>query len=247
MNNLSPAKNRISKILKVELALPLTVAILSTLNLLNVFHGKFTLSQIVSIAGLIGVVLYFLRNPFSKYLFYFWILFQIVVIESNTTNQITGIVQKTTIWNMSQIINLLLGFDLGTRSHQYFVSLNLVPLIYFSFYRLISISSLKGKRFKFSKFRENNKLGNIFPLEGTVVKRVQLSNEKDWLLVQLETSFLYLEKEIKYVLIKPKDGTSIKQNSKQLIYLRLVYDIDKVSDGVNDIHEFPFVDWVICE
>lgn len=148
---------------------------------------------------------------------------------------------------MSQIVNLLFGFDIGNKAHQYILSINLVPLIFIGYYRLVIISSFQGKKYKFSKFRENNKLGNVFPLEGTILKRVQLNNEKDWLLVQLDNSFTYWEKEIKYVLIKPKDGTSIKQNSKQLIFFRLVYDLDKVSDGVNDIHEFPFVDWVICE
>lgn len=101
---------------------------------------------------------------------------------------------------MSQIVNLLFGFDIGNKAHQYILSINLVPLIFIGYYRLVIISSFQGKKYKFSKFRENNKLGNVFPLEGTILKRVQLNNEKDWLLVQLDNSFTYWEKDIKYVL-----------------------------------------------
>lgn len=92
MKNLPTTKN--NNFLKVELVLPLLIAILSSLNLLSIFQGVFTLSQIVSIVGLVGVVLYFFRNPYFKYLFYLWILVQIIVVDVESTNPMNGIVQK---------------------------------------------------------------------------------------------------------------------------------------------------------
>lgn len=69
MKNLPTTKN--NNFLKVELVLPLLIAILSSLNLLSIFQGVFTLSQIVSIVGLVGVVLYFFRNTYFIYGFWF--------------------------------------------------------------------------------------------------------------------------------------------------------------------------------
>lgn len=109
-------------------------------------------------------------------------------------------------------------------------------------------SGLIGKQLSFKKFRQDNRLGDIFPLTGTVLKRVTLSKEKDWLLVHLSSTFDFEGNTIEYVLVKSKDGETIKQKAKnQIVYFRLVNDINNIREGNNDSNNFPFIDWTLCE
>lgn len=106
---------------------------------------------------------------------------------------------------------------------------------------------MAGKQLTSRAFRQDSRLGDIFPLQGTVVKRLHLSKEKDWLLIGFPTPFMYEDRYYSHALIKAKDGNPIKPGAaNQIVYFRLVEDENRVTDTGNDIHQFPFIDWVLC-
>ena len=112
--------------------------------------------------------------------------------------------------------------------------------------RLQGRQSLVGKKITLKKFRDGA-LGDIFPIDGTIIKRINLNNEKNWLLVELDESFAYNGQNISMTLIKRKDDKTIRLKDKnQISFLRLVYnemDLENTTDNT----KFPFIDWIRCE
>jgi len=118
----------------------------------------------------------------------------------------------------------------------------------FGFLRILKVSNLVGKKLTFEKFRDDNRLSDIFPLSGIVKKRITLGEEKDWLLVELESSFDSEGNEIENVLIKSKDeGIIVLKEKDQLVYFRLVSHTRDIKDSINETSKFPFINWVLCE
>ncbi|MEO8149324.1 MAG: hypothetical protein ABI723_16885 [Bacteroidia bacterium] len=220
--------------LTTETIFPLIVGGLSLLNLFSHLSDPLRLSNLLSLVGLGGTFFYFKKNDIFKKLIYIWILAQVIVIEP--------------IFDMTQVVNFKLGFSFSTSTSEYGIKVNIVAILFFGLLKILEVSSLVGKQITFNQFRQDNQLGDIFPLEGTILKRVTLSQEKDWLLVQLTTPFEYDGKPVSHALVKRKDGETIKLKTKnQIAYFRLVYNFNEIIAENNDSSKFPFVDWVLCE
>jgi hypothetical protein len=235
------------KKLTTETVFPLIILTLSIISLFNMLSGVEIPRLLFSLLGIISAVLYFIKIRAFRYLMYIWILGQVVVIERETLDA-AGMWVSNPLWDVTQTFNLNFGFFMKFAQSKVGINLNLLALFFFGLLKVLSVSSLIGTKFLFKKFGPNNKLGNIFPLSGTAIKRVIVSGKKDYLLIQLDFPFVFNEKEISYVLIKDKQAGLIQPGAKgQLVYFKLVKDINDVQEGDNDGKKFPFIDWAYCE
>jgi hypothetical protein len=126
--------------------------------------------------------------------------------------------------------------------------INFIALIMALFYRPSSGTDLVGKELSFFKYRCDNSLGIIFPIKGRVLKTVTLSGETDWLLVKLNQAFDYQGTSIEYVLIGRNDKkTIVPGKENQLVFFKLVPDLDKIGDKDNDKADFPVEVWALCK
>lgn len=234
--------------LTTEIVFPVLVAGLSLINISNHSVDLLALTNLLSLVGIVGTILYFKNNDLFKKLIYIWVLAQVVVIDREVLDKATGAWLHKPFWDLTQVFSFKLGFNFTTDTSKFGINANIVAIFFFGLLKILEVSSLIGKQLTFKKFRQDNRLGDIFPLTGTVLKRVTLSKERDWLLVQLTPTFEFDGKTIEYALVKSKDGETIKQKAKnQIVYFRLVYELNNINEGDNDSNNFPFIDWTICE
>lgn len=220
---------------KTEFLFPVFVLIMSIISIGDNFSFSNIPSIVVSIIGIVGVLLFTFKRKEFKPLIYLWIIGQFIVIPN--------------IWEVTQVFNFTFGFSFELRnqveSGLYF---NFLPLFYLVGFRILEISTIVGTRIAIKRFQKESKLSKVLPIEGKVIKRVNLSGEKEWLLVNLEKPFTYLDSEVKSVFIKAKDDKPLhKAKRKQLSYLRIIMEpIDDTKDSFPK-DNFKFIDWVMIE
>lgn len=229
---------------KKDWIFPFIVLLMSLVNIGLHYNNLFTLSVLNSLLGITGIILFFRKISFFRVLIYLWIFVQFFVIQRVTVETYGGPFRYVTIWDCTQAFIFWTGIHTGT----YLFKLNFVPIFLFAILRFLEIISLIGKTLTFTKFREDNGLGDIFPFSGKVLKRVRLDNERDWLLVELNTEIEYEGNPINYILVKNKAATPIRSGaSGQIVFVRLVYDVHHLWKGKNNKERFPFVDWTLCK
>ena len=220
--------NKIRKIeISKETILPIVVFILSVLNIVT-SKNNLSISTLLSIIGIVGTILFFRQNNLSSKLIYIWLIAQALIIEP--------------LFNFSQS-GFTLAFSLET---DYFtIKINILPLLFLGLLKVMEISNLIGKEIHLLKFRDNV-ISDFLPATGKITKRMDFNNDKNWLLIKLDSSLQYEAKNIEKVLIKNKEEKPIKLKEKnQIAHLRLVTDENKLT--TNDIANFPFIDWIRCE
>lgn len=104
---------------------------------------------------------------------------------------------------------------------------------------------MRNGRIEILGFRSDSILHNVLPVAGTVVKRANLSGEKEWLLVELDEEFHFSESKVKYVFLKAKNDKPLDDSEqKQLAYFRIALEpIDESKDDF-DKKGTRFIDWV---
>jgi hypothetical protein len=211
-----------------ETILPIIVFVLSLLNILSNINN-FSLSILLSIIGIISTILFFRQNNFSTKLIYVWLIAQVIIIEP--------------IFNLSQS-SFTLAFTIGLG--EYSLKINFLPLLFLGLLKVVESSNLIGKEINLLEFRENA-ISDFLPTKGKISERLDFNENKNWLLIELESQMEYNGTKIDKVLIKNKDSEkSIKLKEKnQIAHLRLVIDESKLL--TKELAEFPFVDWIRCE
>ena len=110
------------------------------------------------------------------------------------------------------------------------------------------ILDILDKEVSFTAFRHDNPLISVFPLKGRMLRYVSLSGEKDWMLVQLNQSFLLEKTSINYVLVKRGDKRPLILNKdNQLVIFKPVHDVTLVREDMNDTTDFPMEFWALCK
>ncbi|MFP9097480.1 hypothetical protein ACLI09_00370 [Flavobacterium sp. RHBU_24] len=204
---------------------PVIVIVLSLMNISASFNDMLSLSVLVSVVGITGAVLFFMRNPIAPKIIYAWIIVQIVSFPP--------------AFDLSQGFNLVMS--VGNNNSELHV--NFIAIAMLGTARLLATASLAGRTATIYQFRESS-LGNVFPVTATLIKRVVIEDEKNWLLAHLSTPVNYNEKPVHYVLIRRKDGETLKLGKeKQVSFLRLVVNETDLDD-TNNAKRFPFIDWV---
>lgn len=208
-----------------ESILPVIALILSIANLFNPLE----LSSIVSLAGIVGGIMYFAGNPFASKILYSWIIAQIVIIEP--------------FLDLSQAFNFTLGVTFNDGEGGIFI--NIVAIAMLGFVKYLEAARAVGQIVKIHEFREGGMEG-ILPMEGLVTARMDLAAEKNWLLVKPYAPFVYDGENISHVLIKRKDGKALKRKTEnQLIFLRLFTGTENNTGG--DVASYPFIDWAYAD
>ncbi|MCW4468384.1 hypothetical protein OGH69_05365 [Flavobacterium sp. MFBS3-15] len=206
-----------------ESILPVIALILSIANLFNPLE----LSSIVSLAGIVGGIMYFAGNPFASKILYAWIIAQIVIIPPYL--------------DLSQVFN----FTLGMTFNETGIYVNVLAIGMLVFIKSLEAAKAVGQIVRIHEFREGSMEG-ILPLEGVVNTRIDFSQEKNWLLVKPYAPFTYDGMTISHVLIKRKDGNILKRKTKnQLVFLRL-FTGNENAPGL-DINDYPFIDWAYAD
>lgn len=204
---------------------PVIVILLSLMNISNHLSDIISLSVLVSIVGIIGGVLFFMRSPIAPKIIYAWIIVQIISFPP--------------AFDLSQGFNLVMS--VGNKNSEFHVSFIAIGMLGTA--RILATASLAGRKATIYQFRESS-LGDVFPVTATLIKRVQLADEKNWLLAHLSSPVNYNDTPVYYVLIRRKDGETLKLGKeKQVSFLRLVLNENDL-DNTNDSRRFPFIDWV---
>ena len=210
----------------------LLIIVISMVNIYNHLDNVLQLTNLLSLVGIFTAALYFSNNIVYRKLIYVWILFQLIVIIPYL--------------DLSQVLSFNF-FHFSFNNDELSINLNLIPFLYLGILKSLEISGLKGKTITFRKFREENKLGDIFPICGKILRPVALGNEKNWFLVELEKPIVRNGISYAHVLVRNKDTSTIKLNAKnQIAYFRLVANVQDLLNQDGDNTKFPFVDWVLC-
>lgn len=230
-----------------HMILPGLAILMSAIALSSNYDLSNVLGFVVSLVGLAGGAAYFLKNKFASMLLQVWIYAQIPAISKTTSEVLENgseIVAEQHYVDAGQAFTFDVGFTLGTKSGDLDLKVNVVPIGLLILFRLLMLQGLVGGAVTIKKFRQDNKLGDVFPLSGSVLRTVTLGKEKHWLLVQLIAPLTYAGRTYTHLLVKPKeDGIYKRGSAAQVSYLVLVDDVAKLHDGVNKKEDFQFADW----
>ena len=227
--NQNQTKDYILPVLAIVLSLG---ALSGTYDLSNIF------SLIISLAGIAAGISFFTNKKVFTILIQVWIYGQFPAILFN----------EIPLFDGGQLFKFPIGVTLDTNSGKIDLYLNLIPIVYLTMFKLFKVSGLVGNKVTITKFRQDNKLGEIFPLTGTVLKRVQLEKDKFWIMVRLDKVFNYGSDSFNHMLLKSKDDQIYKPgNTEYISYLRLVKDPLQVTEKIENQDNFPFVDWGIVQ
>ncbi len=229
-----------------EAIFPIVVLVASVFALYKQTYFLNIPSFVVSLVGIVGVWLFYKNNKYFQPLFFVWILAQLVIIDRVTLHP-SGVSVYSLYWDATQGVSLKFGIFAGSTFSKTTVHINILSILFLIVFRLLRISGLVGTKLTFYKFKEDSVFADVFPVTGSVFKRIEVAEEKDWLLVTLDKPIIYNEKQIFSVIIKRKDGGILKPSmANQVIYFRLV---DNTNDlfAKADIKKFPFLEWVLCK
>jgi len=152
--------------LKKDIIISIIVLILSILNIINNQLNIISLSVGLSIIGILGIVSYFLKLKYFKYLIIVWFFFQLPNIEFG--EMINGVKEITNSFNLNQTIDLRLGLSFGSTTSIY-IGLNIVPIVFIGLYKLLLSNSLIGEMVTITPVREISALKAFSPLEIEII------------------------------------------------------------------------------
>jgi hypothetical protein len=236
---------------ETDYILPVLAIVLSLGSLTSTYDLTNIPSLIISLVGISAGILFFLNHKLFATFMQIWIYGQLPAISKTVQTTLENGMQliiEHPYFDTGQLLTFDLGLTLGTSSGDLDLKINIVPFGLLFLFKLLQTAGLIGKDLTVTKFRKENKLGNVFPLTAKIQKRVQIGKERHWILAALENEFSYGGKSISHLLLKPKDEELFKAGKKKYIsYVRLVSDPDTVGEVVNNIDNYPFVDWGVVE
>lgn len=223
--------------------LPVIVALLSLISLTDNLNFSNIPKLVVSVLGIIAMILFLLKNDRASLLIKIWIFAQFPYIVSemlHITETGLNIKQSTNYWNTSQAFNLSLGFFFDSLE----VKLNIIPFFYLGLYKLFKISNLIGKKVTItSGLKRENKLGNIFPLDGEFIGTLKFDDKSIWLITKLTTPLNYNGIEYENILLRPKVGVEFKTSIIQLSFLRFINPEASLDNLSNIKNDYSFIDF----
>jgi hypothetical protein len=220
---------------KVEFLFPSLVLILSILDILRNLSLDNVPSLIISSIGIIGVILFVFKNKWYKQFIYLWIISQIVEIPG--------------IWDVVQALSFKFGISYTSQSGRKIgIFLNVLPFFYLVVFRVLQMSTIIGSKIVIKRYNKDSRIKHLLPVDGTVLKRVNLSGEREWILVDLDKPINLLNASIHFVLLKAEGEKPLqKSKKKQLSYFRIIEEpVDVDSDSFSK-ENTKFLDWVVIE
>ncbi len=202
---------------------------------------------IISVVGIAAGITFFVKKDYFYPLIQIWMYGQLPAVNrtiKSTLENGMNLEQVQPILDAGQFLTFDLGLTLGTAAGDIDIKVNIVPFAFLFLFKILQSSALIGKRLTIKNFKKENKLGNIFPLTGTIKETLSLGKEKHWFHAELDNPFDFNGKSYKDLLIKSKEGLIYKAGKgKYTSYLRLVKDPNALTDEKISKDRFPFIDW----
>ena len=115
-----------------------------------------SLTNLLSLVGIAGTILYFKKNDLFKKLIYVWVLAQVAVIYRTVLDKTSGVWLCQPLWDLTQVVSFKLGFYFTTDTSKFGIDANIVAIFFFELLKIMRVSSLIGKQLTFKKFREED-------------------------------------------------------------------------------------------
>ena len=198
---------------------------------------------IVSIFGILSIVLFFLKNDNAALLIKIWIIAQIPQIysESEIIENGATYIFTDNYWETSQIFDISFGLTLDSLS----IKVNIIPFFFLGFYRLLKASNFIGKQLNINTgLKRENKLGNVFPMNGKIIDTIKFDDKSIWMITQLDSPLRFKGIDYQNILLYPKENDVFRINKRQLGYLRLINPEKTINNLINTKTEYPFIDFV---
>lgn len=223
--------------------LPCVVLILSVLNLCIAPPRFSAPGMYVSELGLLTVVLYFFNVKIYSPLLILWALLQLIVVKHSSLG--CGLFTTADVWDPAQVIRISVYFPM-VFGNGIQAGLNLVAVVLLALAVVLRPSTPMGNYLTFAAYR-NNSMGIVFPIKGRAERWVNLSGEKDWLLVNMLAPYTYNNKAMCYVLIKRNDKQPLVMNqANQLVFFKPVADVNMIREE-NNKTDFDDEIWALCK
>ncbi|MEM6829284.1 MAG: hypothetical protein AAF551_02130 [Bacteroidota bacterium] len=212
--------------------------------------------------GILSLLLLFFKTSFYKVSLFLWIVLQLFIVRLDESIPINeGLIGLSEI-NFSQTLSYF-HESLQINISGVGIHFNLIAVFYLVMYFLIVHSSkmasedrkpnwstreYANQTYELKLFRVNKTMENILPQKVKVVKQVNFSESKNWLLVSLTKPIRFKNGNVIHrALIKPKDRTPLKRNVKgQMAHFRIVNPKD-LKAGKLALKKTKFVDWVFVK
>jgi hypothetical protein len=227
---------------------PALVLGLSVTNLFTSIPQNNNLSSIVSGIGIAGTILFALQIDLYQRFFYLWIAAQLFFIDHRIVDPVTHEETRKAIFDLGQVFTFKLHLSLRAKYEgEYSFGFNALALIYFPLLKILNLSAFIGQTLVFNQFRDDNRLGDVFPFEGVIERQIYVDDDENWLLVKLTTPFTFNDEQVTYVITKRKDDElPNKKEPNQLVYVRIVTDEKLLAKKIKDAAVVPFIDWALC-
>lgn len=175
---------------------PIIVAVLSVLNIIRNLQEFYVSSVLVSLVGILAVVLFLTNKNYSKPLFLFWILAQLITIVA---------VNFTILTNQFPQFS----FDIKFSGSAYFFAINFVPLFYFIGFNSLNFTNIIGKRVLLKPIKDGSSLEET---EGEIVEYIEFAGVQKWYKVEVnDAQTLYF---------RAKDEEDFKRKSPVVVEVK---------------------------
>jgi len=222
---------------------PIIIGVFSLISITDNLDLSNIPKLVISIIGILSVALYFLKNDKAALLIKIWIISQIPQIYSESEIIENGATYLFTnnYWETSQIFDISFGLTLDALS----IKINIIPFFFLGFYRLLKASNFIGKQLDINAgLKRENKLGNVFPMNGKIIDTIKFDDKSIWMVTQLDSPLKFNGIDYRHILLFPKENDVFKINKRQLGFLRLINPEKKMDSLTNLKNEYPFIDYV---
>jgi hypothetical protein len=234
-----------------SLLLPLLAILLSGLALTGNLSLTNIFQFIVSVVGIAAGIAFFVNRNYFYPLIQAWIYGQFPAINRVTQSASGngGTLELHPILDGGQHYTFDLGLTFANSAGYLDLKINILPLAFLFLFKFLQSSDLIGRRLIITNSRKDNKLGDIFPVEGTISETFSLGEEKNWFHAELDEPFEYEGNSYQDLLIRSREGDMYKPGKGKYSYLRLVSDPKLLAEKENGISKdrFPYVDWAKVE
>ena len=213
---------------------------LSIANIAFQIRPQNYLSIANSVIGLAGVALFLLDKNAFRPLIWIWIAAQAIIIDHTISDRIAGTVVSQPIFDLSQIFHLKIGFYASGGTNAYGLNFNAVIILCFFLFRNLKTSSFIGKRLGLLAMRGNLDLQFEEGTFATLVQRVNLDGDDNWLLGYLSTLIIFNGKQYDRVLVHLEDGLLTHT-------FRIVPLLATIAPGINSLLQFERIQWLMIE
>jgi hypothetical protein len=157
-------------------------------------------SVLLSLIGIVAVVLFLLDFKKVSFLFYIWIIAQLITYSTTSFNYVTN-----------QFPYVSLGFTFHNADSIF--AINFAPLFFFMGYRILKMYDLIGKKVSIKPIKTDSNLRSI---EGEIVEIINRNKDGKWLKVGFMAND---SKETNYVMIKPKGEERFSRKNSIFAYV----------------------------